>query len=501
MATTPAERIAWRFMAVGFGLVAAGLVTVSAVETIYPGGVPAFGPIDVFFISAYVMLLIGLARLPQLSGNRSRRMRLLLDALIGGVSVGVVLWIYVIRDLVAAQPGTPLSHQVIASTYPIVDLAAIVAVMIVLVRRSEYRFDARLMFFTLGASLQAIADINYLQAAGRAFGEAEPIFPVMLLASAAFLGTATLVHRQPRPREFAERNASIFWMIAPYGAAAGMVGLLMREVMSGSLPDKARLLLSGTLAVGALVILRQIALLRENREVVESQRATLVSSISHELRTPLTAMVGFLSLLNDPDVRPGLTEGEQSEMLSTVYSQSTYLSRIVHDLVMLARDTGDNLAIERRLEDVAELVRTSAASADGGRQELILDATDELEAYVDGGRIRQAIVNLLSNAYRYGGDRVTVVARAQETTLVIEVHDDGPGVPKKYELTMWDRFERGPNRLNATVPGSGIGLAIVDIIARSHGGSASYRQSELLGGACFSMEIPDAVQSVESPAG
>ncbi len=93
------------------------------------------------------------------------------------------------------------------------------------------------------------------------------------------------------------------------------------------------------------------------------------------------------------------------------------------------------------------------------------------------------------------------MARTQETTLVIEVHDDGPGVPKKYELTMWDRFERGPNRLNATVPGSGIGLAIVDIIARSHGGSASYRQSELLGGACFSIEIPDAVQSVESPAG
>ena len=248
------------------------------------------------------------------------------------------------------------------------------------------------------------------------------------------------------------------------------------------------------------MFLRQTAAIRENRDLVESQRATLVSSISHELRTPLTAMVGFLGLLADPEVGPRLTADERAEMLSTVYAQSTYMSRIVHDLVMLARGNLDLIELRKSPTDVRDLVSSSVASVDGGRQELIVDVADGLQALVDADRVRQIIVNMLSNANRYGGDKVAVIARAENSTLHIDVHDDGPGVPKKFELTIWDQFERGPNRLNATVPGSGIGLAVVNAIARSHGGSADYRQSERLGGACFSITIPRAVIGPDVPA-
>ena len=487
------ERLPWRYMAGGLALVTIGIVIVGILDTVTPAGAPAIGFADAFFVGAYLLLLTGLALLPQLSGTPTRRLRLLLDGLIGGVSIGVVLWIFEIRDLIGSNPDAPLLHRIVGSAYPSIDLAALVVVMIVVVRRSEYRFDGRLMLFAAGTSLQAGADIAYLKSIGGSFGEAQPLFPMMLLAVAAFVATAAMVRKQPSIYEYADRSVSMLWMMAPYGAAAAMVGLLVIEVMKGSFSGNARLLLLGTLAVGGLVIVRQTAAIRENRLLVESQRAALVSSISHELRTPLTAMVGFLSLLDDPEVARTLPEEEKADLISTVHSQTTYLSRIVRDLVMLARGDLDQMDLSRAPTDVAGLVRASVAAVDEGRQELIVDVEDELQASVDADRMQQIMVNLLSNASRYGGDKVLVVARAEGSTLRLEVHDDGPGVPKKYELAIWERFERGPNRLNAAVPGSGIGLAVVNAIVRGHGGTVACGASELLGGARFTITIPAAV--------
>jgi two-component system sensor histidine kinase AdeS len=87
------------------------------------------------------------------------------------------------------------------------------------------------------------------------------------------------------------------------------------------------------------------------------------------------------------------------------------------------------------------------------------------------------------------------VVRREGRDLAIEVHDNGPGVPKKYEVAIWDRFDRGANRLNASTPGSGIGLAVVEAITRAHGGNTGYRASERLGGACFRVVLPDRVKA------
>ncbi|MFO7700727.1 MAG: ATP-binding protein, partial [Acidimicrobiia bacterium] len=63
-------------------------------------------------------------------------------------------------------------------------------------------------------------------------------------------------------------------------------------------------------------------------------------------------------------------------------------------------------------------------------------------------------------------------------------------IPRRHELRVWERFERGPNRLNAAVPGSGIGLAVVQAIAQAHGGTARYVRSADLGGACIIVTLP-----------
>jgi signal transduction histidine kinase len=138
---------------------------------------------------------------------------------------------------------------------------------------------------------------------------------------------------------------------------------------------------------------------------------------------------------------------------------------------------------------IEPIIENAILSSTIGRDGVNVEVEPGLIANVDAGRLQQVLVNLLSNVRRYGGDECLVVARSDQSRLTVEVHDSGSGVPKKFELTVWDRFERGPNRYNAIEPGSGIGLAMVQSIAIAHGGRAFYRTSERLGGACFVVEL------------
>jgi signal transduction histidine kinase len=88
-----------------------------------------------------------------------------------------------------------------------------------------------------------------------------------------------------------------------------------------------------------------------------------------------------------------------------------------------------------------------------------------------------------------------ITASSVSDDLVIEVHDNGDGVPRKYELAIWNQFERGIHRLNSTVPGSGIGLAIVDMVVRRHGGLGTYERSKRLGGSCFRITLPGRLRA------
>jgi two-component system sensor histidine kinase AdeS len=160
---------------------------------------------------------------------------------------------------------------------------------------------------------------------------------------------------------------------------------------------------------------------------------------------------------------------------------------------MLARGSAGDIRLREIPVNIGEQIRSAIHSIDVDPETVAIEVPRDLIATVDPDRVQQVLVNLLSNSVRYGGGRRLVVARRLGADLVIEVHDNGPGVPRRYELLIWERFERGPNRLNATTPGSGIGLAIVDAVARAHSGSTAYRKSERLGGACFAVELPGRI--------
>lgn len=497
------ERKAWGLIGTGLLIGAVGVV-VMAVITLLGVEVAAFGPLDLFFLTAYCFTLSGFWVLPHLEGPPFHRFRIALDGLVGSISIGVVAWVWIIDDVsdIVAGAGS-VWEVVIASAYPVFDVGVLVAVMLVTLRRSNYRFDPRMVLFGLGASAQAIADLTFFKSGiGNDFVDAAPPFAVYMLAAGAFLAAGSILGRVPAPREYAERKTPWWAVLAPYGAALLLLVMLVLEMRHLTLDRHVQELFVGALLVMILVFVRQGVAIRENRELVERQRSALVSSISHELRTPLTAMVGFLDIVTDDDQH--MEESSRREMLGIVDQQARYMARIVSDLVMLNRREPD-LVLQPRSVALEPLI---TAAVDSTNVELASGVAIEVEpglvGYLDPDRLQQVVVNLLTNAARYGGPHRLVRAVAEGEDLVLEVHDDGPGVPKRYEIAIWERFERGAHRYDAGIPGSGIGLAIVDMLIRAHDGLATYRRSERLGGACFAVSLPGRagarVEAVPPPA-
>jgi signal transduction histidine kinase len=484
------ERQAWALVGWGFTVGSFGMVALG-MTTIVRGGAPAFGPADAIFIMGYLGVLVGFASLPHTAGTRLLRARIGLDGLIGAVAVSALLWVFVLEAVAVSSNAVPVWEGLVGFAYPLVDLAALVVFMIVTVRQSSFRFDLRIILLATGIVAQAAADIQFfVNGVGRSLSEAQPPQLLYLFAIGCYVSTAAIVDRVPPAREYADRHAPLWALVAPYGAAIAMVVVLGTRLADASLGRTDQVLIAATFVVAGLVIGRQALAIRENRIVVEQQRSDLVSSISHELRTPLTAMVGFLEIVKEDS---SLSKTERIEMIDIVAEQATYLERIVEDLLALAHGAPDRMDLELDERNLAAIIENAVLATAVNRRRIDVEVEPGLTAVVDGNRMQQVLVNLLSNAARYGGDRCLVAAYAEGSGLVIEVHDSGPGVPKKHEIAIWERFERGQNRYNAAVPGSGIGLAMVKSIAESHGGRASYRRSDRLGGACFSIDLPGRV--------
>ncbi len=484
-ALAAAERRAWTVVGVGLLLVATGLLLHAALFIVIED-LPTFGPTDLFWLAGYATAMVGLSQLPHTAGSRWQRWRLLMDGVIGAVAAGTLLWVFALAHLPEQLAEAPMWQKIVGSTYIVLDVVIIFALLVVLMRRSTFRFDRRLLFVGAALAVEMVADYRFLTSGlGRTFAEAEPIYPLHILATALLAASSFEVARVPEPKEYAERTGTLTWVVLlPYG--------LVAAVAVAAVASEEPILTYAIAVIGTLVIGRQGVTIREARLSLDQQRTALATSISHELRTPLTTMVGYLELL-EADVFDG--PAEQREMVSIANSQGAYLARIVSDLVMLASDGQQAITLEVRPVAVDEVswCAVDAASVDIANTQVV--AASGVVAHVDEDRIEQALVCLLNNAARYGGGKIEVVAAVDGGDLILEVHDDGPGVPRRHELRIWDKFERGPHRLNSVAPGSGIGLAVTSEIARAHGGAVGYRRSRRLGGACFWIRIPASVET------
>ena len=490
----PGERRAWRFIGLGVSLFTVGVVVIGVLST---SGVElrAFGIFDLFFIAAYVAIIAGIYRLARLDSGGQEWALTAMDASVGAIALAALVWNAFFSQLVEAFDSVPWWEGLMAVIYPITDIAVVIAVMTLVMRRSNYHLDIRLVFLGAGAAIQVLADFVYMSGSiGEDFAAGEPAWGLNLIAAALLLITATIVDQTPRKREFPEAPTPLWALAWPYALAAVLLAVHFQSYRRIATSGEEILLLDAVILIGVVIFLRQVYVIYRDRNRVDAKRAELVASVSHELRTPLTAMVGFLTLLDQHgDEFP---PEAQEEMISEAADQARHMSRLVSDLLMLAKGDPGQLSLEKRDVRGIGLVVSVLRNLEPSDTKVEEDLAAEATVRVDPDRIKQALSNLLNNAVRYGGDRVLVVARLDESDLIFEVHDNGQGVPTRYETAIWEHFERGDHRLDATTPGLGIGLTIVQAVAISHGGTADYRRSERLGGAAFSIVIPDCVVTI-----
>jgi signal transduction histidine kinase len=247
----------------------------------------------------------------------------------------------------------------------------------------------------------------------------------------------------------------------------------------------------GELARTLEEMLRSLDAARAEREAALRKQREFVADASHELRTPLTSVLANLELLQAMQVEP--ERGEERAIVDSALRSSGRMSRLVGDLLLLARaDTG---RVAARTEcDLAEIAGNAAAEVapTAGERELRIDNERPLRVVGNPDELHRMVLNLLDNAVRHTppGSTVELSLRASGGDAVVEVADDGPGVPVEMRKQIFDRFVRGDGPAD-TAPrgGSGLGLAIVRAVATSHGGSVEVTESEH-GGARFRIRLP-----------
>lgn len=283
----------------------------------------------------------------------------------------------------------------------------------------------------------------------------------------------------------AERDAAMTW-IALAGENAGRVA------------DAARFMV--VLLAPLMVLLtyrkraRRESAQRDLKHQLEKQQAVsqtqdeFIANLSHELRTPLTAIYGFsLELIESSRPRD---PGFEREMATYIASESADLSRMVEDILTAASADQNGLIINvGPVDPVAEVESVlGPLRATGARIE---SSMSEAKILTDALRFRQVIRNLVSNALRYGGPNNLVFGRTEGNEYIVEIRDDGPGIPAGLEERLFTRFiHKGDEPL---LTGSvGLGLAIAQLLTESTGGIISYRRdgNETVFAVRFPLAIP-----------
>lgn len=245
---------------------------------------------------------------------------------------------------------------------------------------------------------------------------------------------------------------------------------------------------------------------------VEAQRRELLANVGHELRTPVAALRAQLENLAD-GVRPA-----DPAALAEVLGQVERLGDLLTDLLDLARAEGGVVPLERRPISIRQLVDGVVRQVDTarpGRRIEVRVEPPELVADADPHRLGQVLTNLVDNATRHvsDGGRVEIMARpGPGGGLVLEVTDNGPGIPRERWETVFERFRGGTGEIAIIQPdgasrggvvngrdgGTGLGLAIARWAVVLHGGTIAV-VPVASGGCRIRVEIPPASIATGSP--
>jgi two-component system, OmpR family, phosphate regulon sensor histidine kinase PhoR len=216
-----------------------------------------------------------------------------------------------------------------------------------------------------------------------------------------------------------------------------------------------------------------------------------VAKVSHELRTPLASIRMFVDTLRDSHAQD---PDETALCLDVISTETSRLSSMIERLLSWGRMESGRRTYEMRPELAATLVGEALAQLEpqlqSSKVEVELELVDESAAVLaDRQALVEALLNLMSNAVKYGAGRLTVrVSIFRQRKVRIDVEDNGPGIPRKEQRRVFEKFYRGSAQLVARTAGSGLGLAMARLIVKAHKGKLRL-WSQLGTGTRFTVEL------------
>lgn len=271
-------------------------------------------------------------------------------------------------------------------------------------------------------------------------------------------------------------------IVLPVSAVASAA----REVAQGNLSARARCSTPGFGETAQLISdFNQMAV---QLAAYESEMRTWNSAIAHELRTPLTILRGRLHGVHD-----GVFELDKA-MVSNLIQQVDGLTRIVEDLRTVSLAAAGRLELMLGTVDLASEAQAVIAMVEPDLAAAGITVESDLRsatARADSARVRQALLALVSNAAQYASDGrwLRVETKTNAADVVIRVIDRGPGLPPDFGPRAFDAFSRAEESRSRAHGGTGLGLAVVQAIAQSHGGAAKSMPSDGKG-TIFEISIP-----------
>ena len=224
----------------------------------------------------------------------------------------------------------------------------------------------------------------------------------------------------------------------------------------------------------------------------EQLRANLLRSISHDLRTPLTSISGNAGiLLNSPQ---SLDSTRSRQLIADIAEDSAWLINLVENLLSITKIENGTMSLNLQTELMEEVITEALQHISRHRREhhIVHEECPQIVLVrIDSQLMMQVIINLVNNAIQYTpeGSRITIRSFLEGQELVVEVADDGPGIPDAMKERIFDLFYTSRGQIADSRRGMGLGLALCQSIISAHGGRLAVRDN-VPHGALFSFRCP-----------
>ena len=229
--------------------------------------------------------------------------------------------------------------------------------------------------------------------------------------------------------------------------------------------------------VGCLIVMTDVTRLKQ----LEAMRRVFVANVSHELKTPITSIGGYIET-----AQKDISLKTKNEFLEKAIKQNNRLNSIIDDLLRLSRieaiedEDAFTLStqkllpiIEGSVEDIRENIKKYGIK-------VVIECSKDIYAKIDSQLMREALINLLENAIKYGVDNSTVIisVKRKSNKILIDIENKGEVIPEKERDRIFNRFYRVDKSRSKKTGGTGLGLAIVKHISIVHNGTIEVHKSD-----------------------